>query len=717
MQNEFDFSPASFISAGGEYPSPIFCKSFSTSQVKKAVLYVGCFGMYEGYINGEKISDVLYGTLNTDFHRRGAIDYNGVPFAEETEHRLYFSEYDVSELLKDGENTLSFLTGSGWYETQGDTSYGFVKLCFLLKITDLDGKQSLVFSDGDTERSESFITECSLLTGETHDYNRPSPLSLSRFKCEKAIVEKAPDTHYYLADCPPDRIIRHITPKLVSVCGEKRIYDVGEVISGFPVFTSLQGEKSEISVRLGELLDDNGALSDSHVYNQHMRFISDGEERKMYTRFTWFCFRYFEVTGSCTVNSCAVCHSDVNINSSFSADSEILNWYYNAFLRTQLYNMHGGVPSDCPHAERRGYTGDGQLVCNAAMSWLDAQSFYKKWIYDIADCQDSESGHVQYTAPFLPSGGGPGGWGSAIVNAPYEYYRHYRDVSVLSDLFPKMLKYLSYMEAHSENELVVSDRENAWCLGDWCTPEQTELNLFDGVKIPAPFVNTYFYIKSMMQVSEIAALLKHVKYLPKLSENIKLKKTALTEKYFDPKSGDFCENIQGANAFAVDIGLGNEKTVKNTAEHYKRLGRYDTGIFGTDIVTRVLFENGCADIALKLLTSRSSVSFYSEMKQGSATLWEYWNGTRSHCHPMFGAASAYLAEFVLGIFIPRNITDSRITIRPLVVESVKRASGYMNTYLGKISVSYDEEQATVRMPKNLSLSICIPNRKITVIKE
>lgn len=717
MQNEFDFSPAKFISAGGEYTSPIFYKTFYSTDVKKATLYVGCFGMYEGYINGEKISDTLYGTLNTDFHRRGAIDYNGVPFTEETEHRLYFSEYDVTGLLKDGENKLSFLVGSGWYETHGDTSYGSVKLCFLLAITHSNGGQSLVFSDGDTERSESFITECSLLTGETHDYSRPSPLSPHRIPLKKAVVEKTPNTHYYLTDCPPDRIIRYITPKLVSVRGEKRIYDVGEMITGFPIFTSHQGEKSEITVRMGELLDESGSLSSEHSYNQHMRFIQNGEKRKMHTVFTWFCFRYFEVTGSCTVDDCAICHSDVKINSAFSCSSEILNWYYNAFLRTQLLNMHGGVPSDCPHAERRGYTGDGQLVCNAAMSFLDAQDFYKKWIYDISDCQDKKTGHVQYTAPFLPSGGGPGGWGCAIVNVPYEYYRHYRDKSVLFDLFPKMLKYLSYLEDHSENGLVTTDRENAWCLGDWCTPEQIEVNLFDGVKIPAPFVNTYFYIKSMLQITEIATLLNRVEYLPELAEKIKQKKNALTERYFDPKSGDFCSNTQGANAFALDIGLGNEKTLKNTAEHYDALGHYDTGIFGTDIVTRVLFENGFADTAIKLLTSRHSVSFYTEMKQGATTLFEYWNGTRSQCHPMFGAASAYLAEFILGIFIPRNITDNRITIRPLALKSVKRASGCMNAYFGKISVSYDENSALIKAPKELDLSICIPNRKITVIKE
>ena len=83
--------------------------------------------------------------------------------------------------------------------------------------------------------------------------------------------------------------------------------------------------------------------------------------------------------------------------------------------------MHIGHPSDCPHIERRGYTGDGQLTCHAVLSIFDAEAFYKKWLQDIADGQDTLSGHIQYTAPYIRSGGGPGGWGSAIVEVPISF--------------------------------------------------------------------------------------------------------------------------------------------------------------------------------------------------------------------------------------------------------------------------------------------------------
>ena len=87
--------------------------------------------------------------------------------------------------------------------------------------------------------------------------------------------------------------------------------------------------------------------------------------------------------------------------------------------------MHGSIPSDCPHRERLGYTGDGQVCAEAAMLPMDCREFYRKWIRDILDCQDPGSGHVQHTAPLMGGGGGPGGWGCAIVLVPWAYWRLY----------------------------------------------------------------------------------------------------------------------------------------------------------------------------------------------------------------------------------------------------------------------------------------------------
>ena len=89
---------------------------------------------------------------------------------------------------------------------------------------------------------------------------------------------------------------------------------------------------------------------------------------------------------------------------------------------------------------------------------------------DIGDCQDIVSGHVQYTAPYVRSGGGPGGWGGAIVEVPYQLCRHYGNEQILRTYYPQMRRYIDYLESHSEFGLVTSDKAGEWCLGDWCGP-------------------------------------------------------------------------------------------------------------------------------------------------------------------------------------------------------------------------------------------------------
>lgn len=718
MQNcEVHFKPAVWISSNGIYPTPMFRKIFFTTDVKHAEILIGCFGMFEGFLNQTPISQDLFGTLNTDFHARKNIFSDGTAFNEVTAHRLYCPSYDVTDLLCDGKNSICFLLGTGWYDLNTDYSYGHVKLCFKLTITHSDDTTSIIFSDETVKMHESFIEECDIITGETHNYyDYPDAWCEANFDdstWENAFVEKAPETKYLLQTCPSDRVIRKITPTLLFSKGNKRIYDAGEIFTGYPILRTHSGKKQKITVRYGELLDSKGALDETKTYHQHTVFITDGKSRILHARFTWLCFRYFEVTGNCEVDTCLVIHSDVAVNSSFFSDNPILNWIYNAYIRTQLANMHGGVPSDCPHTERRGYTGDGQLVCNAAMTYLDSQEFYRKWIYDIADCQDKKTGHIQYTAPFVPnSGGGPGGWGCAVVHVPYEHYRHYGDRSILEEMYPHMLHYFDYLEDHSENNLVISDRKGSWCLGEWVTPEQETLNLFSGIKIPAPFVNTYFYIKSLKEVLEIAEVLDNLQDQKMLQHRLFIKKEALQRTYFNPDTGNFCDNVQGANAFAIDIGLGDDRTLKNMVANYEQIAHFDTGIFGTDIVIRVLFEKGYGNLAIALLTSRHPISFGHEMDLGATTLLEYWSGERSQCHPMFGAISVYLAEYILGIRFSGTLAENKIIINPWISNKIANVSGFVTTRFGKVSISLDQYKCIISYPKEIDIEIDVPYRDV-----
>ncbi len=674
-----------------------------TAKVKKVMLRVVGLGYFHCYINGQEITEDKFLPLYTDYEVR-----EKHPMDVQTKHRMYVPEYEVTQFLQNGDNVLAIHFGGGRY-TYGNRwwreKYGDPKCIFRLTAETSDGVMEFV-SDRDAKIGDSFVKICYFTEYEHHDYTMETEEIFAPDYDDSGWkrAEYAPlgDTEYMFSDCPPDRVMATLSCKLLREDERGRHYDCGVNTSGYPVLRIHGGAGETVKVRLSEERNEDGSpVVDVGPYslydfNQHFTVISDGKERIVSPQFMWFGFRYFTVQGDAEVLYVHQIHTDVKVNSSFDSDNDTLNWLYRAYVNTQLANMHGGIPSDCPHAEKLGYTGDGQLACHSAMSMIDAKAFYRKWIEDIGDCQDLYTGHVQYTAPFAYAGGGPGGWGCAIVELPYRYYKHYGDTEPMERLFPQMLRYFDYLEDHSENNLVTSDifTENnmpgCFCLGEWCPPEQ--------IILPDPFVNTYFYIKSMRRAMEIAKVIGRESVIPMLEERIKVRRAAVRAAYFCKWTGNFMGGVQAANAFAVDMGIGDARTYPNLVEAYRKSGSYDTGIFGTDILTRVLFEHGDGQLAFDLLTADTPVSFEAERKRGATTLWEKWPDfdDRSHNHPMYGAVAAYLFDHLAGIGQPTDGAGyGELVIAPVIARGINRLRAMRTIPAGEVTVAYEKAGETV----------------------
>ena len=412
---------------------------------------------------------------------------------------------------------------------------------------------------------------------------------------------------------------------------------------------SCLGKKGEcITVRHAEELAADGTLDFESAGGsdqlQQDHYICDGRIQTLHPLICWHGFRYFETEGPCEVLCAEVIHTDVAVTSSFSCSDPVLNWLYEAYIRTQLDNYHGCVPSDCPHRERLGYTGDGQLTAETAMLLLDAKELYRKWYQDILDSQGAETGHIPHTAPFLGGGGGPGGWGCAVYQVPLAWAKIYGDDSLLVQGYDAILRWFDYMDAHSEKGLVVREEEGGWCLGDWCFPASEEKE-----QLPEAFINTFYYLHGLQEMMQISEKMNN-KLSIRFAEREKNVKNAFLDAYFDPETGDFCEGRAAGNAYGLALGLGDKRTKKHLVEKYEALGRFDTGIFGTSMLLEQLFSIGAGDLAVRLLTNDSEAASFAHMKRnGATTLWERWDGRESHNHPMFGACVRLLFTQILRI--------------------------------------------------------------------
>ena len=649
-----------WICGGAGCEAPLFRRSFwldRTERFQSARLEICGLGYFLFYINGKRISDQELMPAMTDYASVLGCETTYPVWEERSAHRCRYLSFDLLPYLKAGENVLAVRLGNGWYHqteriAEGKFVFGLPKLWFELTLTDADGRQEWIESDRQTLWHPGGLLKNNLFLGEVRDLRKEPEgwqypgADLSGWKPAQPV--HAPETLLEEQTCPPDRVIRKLYPILIGEYDGRKIYDCRENIAGRVVLSCL-GKKGEcITVRHAEELAADGTLDFESAGGsdqlQQDHYICDGRIQTLHPLFCWHGFRYFETEGSCEVLCVEVIHTDVAVTSSFSCSDPVLNWLYEAYIRTQLDNYHGCIPSDCPHRERLGYTGDGQLTAETAMLLLDAKELYRKWYQDILDSQGAETGHIPHTAPFLGGGGGPGGWGCAVYQVPLAWAKIYGDDSLLVQGYDAILRWFDYMDAHSEKGLVVREEEGGWCLGDWCFPASEEKE-----QLPEAFINTFYYLHGLQEMMQISEKMNN-KLLIRFAEREKNVKNAFLDAYFDPETGDFCEGRAAGNAYGLALGLGDERTKKHLVEKYEALGRFDTGIFGTSMLLEQLFSIGAGDLAVRLLTNDSEAASFAHMKRnGATTLWERWDGRESHNHPMFGACVRLLFTQILGI--------------------------------------------------------------------
>lgn len=708
---------AKWVSAPKEFASPVISRTVTVSKVKKATIAISALGFFILYVNGNRVGDEYFLPSASLYRMRKSENFT-YPIYDEFTYRCYYSVFDITGYLKDGDNKIEVALGDGKYRqtertAEGNVSFGDrLAAIYAVKINDEKG-ENIFFSDGSENCRSSEITYCNLFYGEVYDTR------IKKFETAKTEIISLPETSLSPEISPPDRIIRNITPTLVCEKADSKIYDAGENISGFVSLKINAAKNGCVRIRFSETMEKNELNFDSTGACDYKSpsgkpqimedvFYSDGNEHIYHPRFVWHAFRYFEIIGCAEPISVHVVHSDVKKTADFKSSSPELNMFFDTFLRTQTNNMHAGIPLDCPHRERLGYTGDGQVCAPAAMLMLDTKSFYRKWICDIFDSQDKISGHVNHTAPFEGGGGGPGGWGMAAITVPYNFYKIYGDISPARENFENIKKWINYLEKHSENGLVIREEDGGWCLGDWCTLEKTVID--------EPFVNTCLFIRALKFAEEIAVALK----FEADSENfVRLRKAAskaVTEKYFDIESGSFLSGIQGADAFALAAGLGDKRTLANLKEKYKKLGHFDTGFLATDLLCEILFEEGAENTAVDLITSRDPGGFGYMFANGATTIWESWNDEGSHNHPMFGASARMLLSDVLGISQEENSYGfEKIVISPKTPNKLHFSEGHVTTPYGAIYVKWAVENENVTfkitLPENTKAKFCYGNER------
>lgn len=697
---------AKWIMHPNAHDNPILYRDVEIyKEIKEAYIAISGLGFYELSINSIKAHDTVLVPSFTDYKERSFSNML-YPYVDNSEKRILYNTYDVKDNLKNGFNELRIELGNGMFgqdekNIEGDFMYGCPRLWMVLYIEYEDETVEIISSDEEFFASEGALESNNIYYGEKYN-NNIGLLFDYKNKCD--IVSEYMGV-LYSQYSGFDRVISWENPVKIS----KNLYEVKENMTGWCKISAKGERGAKFKViyfeELNEDLSPNYYSCGGEWQIQKDEYIFGEEKEIEYApKFTWHGFKYFIIEKDDDVKileiKCERVHADVKIKSTVSTDNQNLNWLYKAYINTQTCNYHQGIPSDCPHRERLGYTGDGHITIDTSLHIFDSYNFYKKWNKDIIASQNQESGFVPHTVPFYGGGGGPT-WGVASVIVPYTLYQHSFDKRILEESIECMKGYVQYLENHTTDYIVTSEEEGSWCLGDWCIPvegydvEQVDLDKMFSALDPKLVNTCYFYRACEICETTISILGEDPKEYTVLKNRVK---RAINDNFLN--EGKYSKGEYGANIYPLYFNIvpveSKDEVVESLLKDIEKNNyKMTTGIFATSMICDVLIDNNHGDYVGKIFNSNEKNTFGFMRESGASTIWETWDKKASINHPMFGGVCSFIFKYLAGIKYINN--KNEILIKPEFNTGINDIDITYNCLYGEIKVKWNKGEDGIKV--------------------
>lgn len=751
---------------------PLFRTSFKLDQkVKSAKIYTSALGVYDLFINGTRVgTSTENGKVLYDELKPGWTDYNKT---------VQYSTYDVTTLLLSGSNAIGAQVATGWWKgiiargQYGDKDLGFIAK---LVIQYTDGTTKTVVTDPTWVcNSDGPIRMADIYSGETYDARKESGWQTAGYDDSKWFKTALSDDFKGIIKAtvgPTVQVRTELNRKPFSITvyegkkdngqtfgainslkvisgagvvqlkkGQTVIYDFGQNMAGWVKFAAKSASETKMTLRFGEMLNDNGALARGNdgpagsLYTANLRtakasinyiFKGDGSAETYNPSLTFFGFRYCEVSASEDVEiqsmMAEVVGNATEEGSTFKTSSDIVNKLYSNVIWGQRSNFLS-VPTDCPQRdERQGWAGDTQIFSKTAAYNADVASFFHKWMGDMRDSQ-REDGAFPSTAPVIWGGHGQGAWAEAGIIVPWNVYLMYDDAGIIAENYTAMEKYMAFLAAQTGEGYLYNGAGVDF--GDWVSYEKLENR----------YVSVCYYAYAAQLMSKMSNVLSQTKgdsYDVKSNGYTALYKKIKAEfqKRYVNADGSLKQVTQTAYLLALKLDLFPTELAKNNGISYltqkiaNNGNKLSTGFIGTGILNQTLSQFGATNTAYNLLLQRGNPSWIYSIDQGATTIWERWdsytieNGfhevsMNSFNHYSYGAVEEWMYRFMAGIeadesapgfkhFILQPNPDKRTSL-PEGQERITSVDATFNSYYGEIKSAW-----VIRTDGNLSYTATVP---------
>ena len=699
-----------------------FRKEFSCGKkIASARLYISSHGLYQVFLNGEKVT--------SDLFTPGWTSYN---------KRTQYQTYDITKLLK-RENALGAIVGDGWYRGNiggkvqrnyfGDQS----ALIAQIEITFSDGTSQQIGTDGSWSTGNGPITLSDIYNGETYDATLETEgwdkAGFNSSNFIPAVILNHPKNILVAPVSYPVRAIEERRPqKMITTPKGETVYDMGQNMVGW-VRLKVKGNRGEhVILKFAEVLDKGG-----NFYTENLRkakatdeyILKGGEEETFEPYSTFHGFRFVKLEGypgTPDLNSITgvVIHSDMPQTGTFTCSDSLINRSQQNIQWGQKGNFLD-IPTDCPQRdERLGWTGDAQVFAPTAAFNFDVAPFFTKWMADLSADQLPD-GKVPDVIPDVRSGRGTStAWGDAATVVPWSVYQAYGDTRILENQYQSMKAWVEYMHSRAgDDNLWTGDDQ----LGDWLAFASTDSD-YPGATTDKDLIATAYYAWSTNLLAQTATILGKHEDGAKYTELVKKIKGAFMHEFVTP-SGRLVSNTQTAYSLALSFGLLPDELISKAAgylaEDVKKMEHLTTGFVGTPLLCKALSDNGYADLAFMLLINKEYPSWLYPVTQGATTIWERWDGQKpdgsfqdvtmnSFNHYAYGAIGNWLYQYVAGIQNdPKFPGYKHFVLQPHPGGGLTSATGSLKTLFGTIKSDWKLEN------QRLTYSCSIPpNSSATV---
>jgi len=691
-----------------------------------ARIYATALGLYELTLNGKKVTEAVLTPGWTAYQKR-----------------LAYQTYDVTSLLKKGENTLGALVGPGWYKGEltwlkSRNLYGKrLALSALLEVTGTDGQSFTLVTDGSWRAAGSPLTFTELYHGETYDARLEGKAVWT-----PAQVIGTPKIAIVPQDGPPVLPQEKFSAKKITTPQGGDVFDFGQVLTGWVKFTVKGAAGDRVVLSHAETLDAKGNFYTKNLRGARNRIdytLKGGDTETFSPRFSFQGFRYVRVDqwpGKVEAKNleAVVLHSQMPQTLEFECSHAGLNQVH--------HNIEWGwkgnavdIPTDCPQRdERLGWSGDAQIFVATAARLRQVDGFFRKWLRDVRADQYA-NGSIPHVIPDIlthnpkkeptmkGSTAGATGWGDIAVIGPWQVWLASGDQRLLEESWPMMRDWVDYIRAQARDGVLW---DTGFHFGDWVALDAKEGSYFGAT--PNDLTATAYYAYSTSLLAKTAQVLGKEKYA-KAYEALHARIVKAFQQEFLTPRGRLAARTQTAHILALVFGLVPEEQRGRTIADLAALldendGHLTTGFLGTPAFCDALAGAGRLDLAYALLLKEDYPSWLYQVSRGATTVWEHWDGLKpdgkmwsanmnSFNHYAYGAVGDWMYRTIGGITLdPAAPGYKHVIFHPQPGGGITSAREKIETPYGPVVMEWKiaDGQWTMNfeVPPNASATLVLP---------